>query len=86
MDFKMKETATADPSSGLMPWFEVPGRRTADTTVVFGHWSALGLQIKPGLIALDSGCVWGGKLSAVCLDDRSLLQVDCPEYRAQKAR
>ena len=82
MDFKLKESAHAEPGSGLMPWFEVPGRRSADTTVVFGHWSALGLQIRPGLIALDSGCVWGGKLSAVCLDDRSLLQIDCPQYRA----
>ncbi len=81
MDFKMKESAHADPATGLMPWFEVPGRRTSDTTVVFGHWSALGLRLMPRLIALDSGCVWGGKLSAVCLDDRSLLQVDCPEYR-----
>ncbi|MBB3120507.1 symmetrical bis(5'-nucleosyl)-tetraphosphatase [Pseudoduganella violacea] len=79
MDFKLKESAKADPASGLMPWFEVPGRRTADVTVVFGHWSALGLQLKPRLIALDSGCVWGGQLSAVCLDDRQLLQEECPQ-------
>jgi len=81
MDFKLKESARADPASGLMPWFEVPGRRTQDVTVVFGHWSALGLMLKPNLIALDTGCVWGGYLSAVCLDDRSLMQVQCPEYR-----
>ncbi|WP_377701972.1 symmetrical bis(5'-nucleosyl)-tetraphosphatase [Pseudoduganella sp. UC29_71] len=81
MDFKLKESAKADPASGLMPWFEVPGRRTRDVTVVFGHWSALGLMLKPNLIALDTGCVWGGYLSAVCLDDRSLMQVQCPEYR-----
>ena len=81
MDFKLKESAKADPASGLMPWFEVPGRRTQDVTVVFGHWSALGLMLKPNLIALDTGCVWGGYLSAVCLDDRSLMQVQCPEYR-----
>jgi bis(5'-nucleosyl)-tetraphosphatase (symmetrical) len=84
MDFKMKESAHADPATGLMPWFEVPGRRTADITVVFGHWSALGLQVKPGIIALDSGCVWGGQLSAICLDDRSLLQIPCTEYRKPK--
>jgi bis(5'-nucleosyl)-tetraphosphatase (symmetrical) len=82
MDFTMKESAQADPASGLMPWFDVPGRRSADTCVVFGHWSALGLQIRPNLIALDSGCVWGGQLSAVRLDDRGLLQIDCPQYRA----
>ena len=82
MDFTMKESGTADPASGLMPWFDVPGRKTAGNTVVFGHWSALGLQIRPNLIGLDSGCVWGGHLSAVCLDDRSLLQVRCPEFRS----
>jgi bis(5'-nucleosyl)-tetraphosphatase (symmetrical) len=81
MDFKLKESATADAASGLMPWFTVPGRRTADVTVVFGHWSALGLRLEHNWIALDSGCVWGGQLSAVCLDDRSLLQVECPEFR-----
>lgn len=84
MDFKLKESATVDPATGLMPWFEVTGRRTRDVTVVFGHWSALGLRITPDYIALDSGCVWGGQLSAVCLDDRELLQVPCPEF--QRAR
>ncbi|SFV09747.1 symmetrical bis(5'-nucleosyl)-tetraphosphatase [Pseudoduganella namucuonensis] len=86
MDFKMKESAKADPASGLMPWFEVPGRRTQDVTVVFGHWSALGLMLRPRLIALDTGCVWGGYLSAVCLEDRSLMQVQCPEYRAHAGK
>lgn len=81
MDFKMKESGSADPASGLMPWFEVPGRRSAAATVVFGHWSALGLMLRPNLIGLDSGCVWGGHLSAVCLEDRTLLQVRCPEFR-----
>ncbi|WP_373988938.1 symmetrical bis(5'-nucleosyl)-tetraphosphatase [Duganella sp. BuS-21] len=82
MDFKMKESGTADPASGLMPWFDVPGRRSARDTVVFGHWSALGLKLEPKLIGLDSGCVWGGQLSAVCLEDRSLLQVQCPQFQA----
>lgn len=81
MDFKMKESGQAEPGSGLMPWFEVPGRRSADATVVFGHWSALGLLLRPDLIGLDSGCVWGGALSAVCLEDRRLLQVPCPAYQ-----
>ena len=81
MDFKMKESGTADPSTGLMPWFEVPGRRSANSTVVFGHWSALGLTLTPNLIGLDSGCVWGGQLTAVCLEDRSVLQVQCPQFK-----
>ncbi|WP_050467305.1 symmetrical bis(5'-nucleosyl)-tetraphosphatase [Herbaspirillum chlorophenolicum] len=81
MDFSVKEGADAAPE-GLMPWFEVPGRRTEDVTVVFGHWSTLGLVLRPNLIALDTGCVWGGKLTAVRLEDRALFQVQCPQ--AQK--
>ncbi len=81
MDFKQKESAVAPPGSNLLPWFDVPGRQSADTPIVFGHWSALGLLLREDLIGLDSGCVWGGKLTAVCLDNRSLLEVDCPEYQ-----
>lgn len=80
MDFSVKEGAAAAPD-GLMPWFEVPGRRTEDVTVVFGHWSTLGLLMRPNLIALDTGCVWGGQLSAVRLEDRALFQVPCPQAR-----
>lgn len=71
------ETAPA----GYMPWFDVPGRKTEDVTVVFGHWSTLGLMLRPNLIALDTGCVWGGKLTAVRLDDRAVFQIDCPEFK-----
>ena len=81
MDFKMKESGKADAGSGLMPWFDVPGRRTQGDTVVFGHWSALGLTMQPNLLGLDSGCVWGGQLSAVRLQDRALLQVACPAFQ-----
>jgi bis(5'-nucleosyl)-tetraphosphatase (symmetrical) len=80
MDFSKSEEAGKAPA-GHMPWFDVPGRQTADTTVVFGHWSVLGLTLRPNLIGLDTGCIWGGKLTAVCLEDRSLLQVDCPQYQ-----
>lgn len=80
MDFAHKESDAGPPGSGLVPWFDLPDRKTADITVAFGHWSALGLLMRPNLLGVDSGCVWGGKLSAVCLDDRTLLQVDCPEY------
>lgn len=86
MDFKMKESAKAGPDSDLMPWFEVAGRNTASTTLVFGHWSALGLMLRPNLICLDSGCVWGGQLSAVCLQDRTILQVACPEPQESAAK
>ena len=60
-----------------MPWFEVPGRRSEDHSVVFGHWSALGLMVRPKLAALDSGCLWSGQLSALRLEDRRLFQVSC---------
>lgn len=62
---------------GLLPWFDVPGRATADTTVVFGHWSTLGLTIRPDLVCLDTGCVWGGHLTAVRLRDKKVVQVAC---------
>jgi bis(5'-nucleosyl)-tetraphosphatase (symmetrical) len=53
---------------GLMPWFEVPNRRTANTHVVFGHWAALGLLRRADVTALDTGCGWGNTLTAVRLD------------------
>lgn len=62
---------------GFFPWFDAPGRRSAEATIVCGHWSALGLKLAPGLIALDAGCVWGGALTAVRLPDRKLVQVPC---------
>jgi bis(5'-nucleosyl)-tetraphosphatase (symmetrical) len=77
MDFKVKGEVTRAPK-GYVPWFEVPGRKSADTTVVFGHWSALGLRIEPNLLALDSGCLWGRELTAVRLEDRKVFQVACP--------
>jgi bis(5'-nucleosyl)-tetraphosphatase (symmetrical) len=86
MDFAHKESDKGPEGSGLQPWFDLADRKTADVTVVFGHWSALGVVLRPNLVGLDSGCVWGGKLTAVCLDDRALLQVDCPEYRPHSGK
>lgn len=63
LDFKLKESADAAPPH-LMPWFDVPGRRTAGTPIAFGHWSTLGVLDRPDLLALDTGCVWGGRLTA----------------------
>jgi len=68
-------------SPGALPWFDVPGRKTENVTVVFGHWSQMGLVMRPNLIGLDTGCVWGGKLTAVNLQDRSVIQVNCPQYQ-----
>jgi bis(5'-nucleosyl)-tetraphosphatase (symmetrical) len=61
---------------GCLPWWEVPGRRQPGLTLVFGHWAALGAHLAPeqGIVALDSGCAWGGPLSAYRLDDGALFQ------------
>ena len=75
MDFKVKGELAKAPA-GFVPWFDAPDRRSAATVLVTGHWSALGLKIMPNLLALDSGCLWGGPLSAIRLEDRALFQVD----------
>jgi bis(5'-nucleosyl)-tetraphosphatase (symmetrical) len=80
MEFVTFEGADAAPP-GYFAWFDVPRRKTEDVTVVCGHWSALGLIMRTNLIALDTGCVWGGKLTAVRLEDRAVFQVNCPQYR-----
>lgn len=60
--------------SGLFPWFAHPARVSAETTVVCGHWAALGLHQEPGVLALDSGCVWGNCLTAYRLEDGTVFQ------------
>ncbi|NMG76080.1 symmetrical bis(5'-nucleosyl)-tetraphosphatase [Aromatoleum diolicum] len=65
----------AQAPADTMPWFMVPDRFNRTHTIVCGHWSALGFYRMPGLIALDSGCVWGGKLTAVRLEDGEVFQV-----------
>lgn len=64
-----------------LPWFQVPGRRSAGLNLVFGHWATLGLHLAPGIHALDSGCVWGGSLTALRLDGSlAHTQVRCRGY------
>lgn len=85
MEFETKEGAGAAPV-GFMPWFDVPGRRTAHNTVAFGHWSTLGALGRSDVIGLDTGCVWGGCLSALHLGQdgaaHALIHVACAQ--AQK--
>ncbi|MGG1946433.1 symmetrical bis(5'-nucleosyl)-tetraphosphatase [Trinickia sp. NRRL B-1857] len=85
-DGSMEFASNGGPASApenYLPWFDVPERRTRDLTVVFGHWAALGLMLRDNLIALDSGCVWGNRLSAVRLAadprQRTVIQVECGE-------
>lgn len=85
MDLKTAAGPQGAPP-GYSPWFDVPGRRTQDITMVFGHWSQLGWLRKPGVISLDTGCVWGGCLSALKLGSsdtfHELIQVKCEQSQA----
>ncbi|CAN0641942.1 symmetrical bis(5'-nucleosyl)-tetraphosphatase [Burkholderia cepacia] len=85
MEFKANGGLDSAPP-GYLPWFDVPGRRTEDVTVVFGHWAALGLMLRENVVALDSGCVWGNQLSAVRLTadpaQRTVTQVQCEACRS----
>ncbi|HEX5477570.1 MAG TPA: symmetrical bis(5'-nucleosyl)-tetraphosphatase [Burkholderiales bacterium] len=76
MDFRAKGR---EAPPGTVAWFDARPRE--ESTLVCGHWSALGVKLTPKLAALDSGCVWGGALSALRLEDRTLHQVACASRR-----
>lgn len=68
----------AEPASGLIPWFALPGRQNADMKIIFGHWASLRGHVKaPKVYALDTGCVWGEQLTAMRLEDGMLFSVGC---------
>jgi bis(5'-nucleosyl)-tetraphosphatase (symmetrical) len=79
MDLAYSDAPSKAPA-GLVSWFDVPGRASAATPVVCGHWAALGLVLRPDLLALDTGCVWGRELTAVRLEDRAVFQVGCEPH------
>jgi bis(5'-nucleosyl)-tetraphosphatase (symmetrical) len=66
-----------DIPQGYVAWFEAPGRKSREATIICGHWSALGLKITDNVLALDTGCLWGGSLTAIRLEDRKIFQVPC---------
>lgn len=87
MEFGSNEGAGSAPE-GFMPWFEVPGRATQDTLITFGHWSTLVADarrhtgLRHHVLPLDTGCVWGGCLTAAKLGaggEFELIQVDCEQ-------
>ena len=82
MEFDSKEGA-GTPPEGYMPWFDVPGRQTAQMAVAFGHWSTLGWLGRNDVLSLDTGCVWGGSLSALKIGAtpaaNELIQVRCEQ-------
>jgi bis(5'-nucleosyl)-tetraphosphatase (symmetrical) len=84
MVLKHKDSS-ASAAPGLVPWFDHPHRATRGTPIVFGHWSTEGLVMRDDVIGLDTGCVWGGRLTALRLADRALFQVDCPVAQAPGA-
>jgi bis(5'-nucleosyl)-tetraphosphatase (symmetrical) len=74
--------AKAPPDKGpadCLPWFEVPHRASADHLIVCGHWSALGYRDEANILALDTGCLWGGCLTAVRLEDRRIFRQPCAQ-------
>ncbi|RZJ13687.1 MAG: symmetrical bis(5'-nucleosyl)-tetraphosphatase [Rubrivivax sp.] len=80
LDFETKDGAGAAPD-GFLPWFDVPGRRTSAVPIAFGHWSTLGLVDRPYLLGMDTGCIWGGQLTAARVDGtaRDIIQVACEQ-------
>jgi bis(5'-nucleosyl)-tetraphosphatase (symmetrical) len=77
LDFSTKE----NKSTNLVPWFQDSRITRLETTVVYGHWSTQGLQLHRNTIGLDTGCVWGGSLTAVQLLSRRVLQVPGQIYQ-----
>ena len=72
LELEQKGAPGTQPKN-LVPWFQFPGRRSLDTRIVFGHWSTVGLRLSHNTVALDTGCLWGGEMTA--------LRVDAPEIR-----
>jgi bis(5'-nucleosyl)-tetraphosphatase (symmetrical) len=67
-----------NPGREVAPWFSYPDRETRGQKIIFGHWAALqGKVSDPNLFAMDTGCVWGGQMSLVCLESGEWYRCDC---------
>ena len=76
LEFEHKEAPGKQPE-GYLPWFEIQGRKSTDMKIIFGHWSTLDLQLENGIYAIDTGCLWGGTLTAYCLENSEVVSLDC---------
>ena len=77
LDGVMDDDFNGEPSAlppGRLPWFSHPTRQSQKARIIFGHWAALGLYRQDLVVGLDSGCVWGGVLTAIRLDDDAIFQ------------
>ena len=83
LEFQHKLGLTTAPAE-LVPWFDFPGRRSGDARILFGHWSTLGLLLREDVVALDTGCLWGGALTAFRLEDEQCFQVRCQPRHLSK--
>lgn len=84
MEFDSKDSAGTAPT-GFMPWFDVPGRSTLDVSVAFGHWSTLKGAGRAGVLPLDTGCVWGGCLTAARISSPGMVS-ECIAMPCAQAR
>jgi len=73
LDFTNKQK----DSENLIPWFDYPNRQTENIKIIFGHWAALEGVMKKNIFGLDTGCIWGNELTAMCLDSQNLFNVSC---------
>ncbi len=80
LDFK-SNCHPADQKRSLIPWFDHPERKNKDVDILFGHWSTLGFYAKNGIYGIDTGCLWGGCLSALRLDGQEIYRISlkCPQ-------
>lgn len=89
-DGRLEFSAAGEPGTqpeGYLPWFKVPGRKTRQQKIVFGHWSSLqGITDEPRVFALDTGCVWGKTLTAMRLEDGQLFSVPCRRSKTKKLK
>ena len=75
MEFTFKG-GLQDIPNGYTPWFDAPFRQSQTAKIICGHWSALGLRHRDNIYALDTGCLWGGQLTAMCLESQEITQVN----------